>query len=43
VTVRACLFKGKTVVGSAFTVTGNKNALPALVESLVGKVQGFIK
>jgi WD40 repeat protein len=43
VTVRARLFKGKTVVGQEFTVTGNKTALPALVEALVGKVQGLIK
>jgi len=43
VTVRARLFKGNEVVGQEFTVTGNKNALPALVEALVGKVQGMVK
>lgn len=39
----ARLFKGKAVLGQEFTVTGNKTALPALVEALVGKVQGLIK
>ena len=43
VTVRARLFKGNVVVGEAFTVTGNKGNVTALVEALVGKVQSFMK
>lgn len=43
VTVRARLFKGKTMVGEKFSVTGKKSNVPALVEAIVGKVQGMVK
>jgi hypothetical protein len=38
VTVRARLFKGKTVVGEAFTVTGNKADVLGLVEAIMEQV-----
>jgi len=43
VTVRARLFKGKMVVGDKFSVTGKKSNVPALVEAIIGKVQGMVK
>lgn len=43
VTVRARLFKGKTVVGEAFTVTGNKADVPGLVEAIMGQVDEMLK
>jgi hypothetical protein len=38
VTVRSRLFKGKAVVGEAFTVTGKKEELPGLVEAIMEQV-----
>ena len=43
VTVRARLFKGKTVVGEAFTVTGKKEEAPGLVEAIMAQVDGMLK
>jgi WD40 repeat protein len=42
VEVRGRLFKGKTPVGEAFTVTGKKNDLPGLVEAMVEQVSGML-
>jgi len=43
VAVRARLFKGKTVVGEAFTVTGKKEEVPGLVEAIMAQVDGMLK
>jgi WD40 repeat protein len=43
VTVRARLFKGKAQVGEVVTIKGSASATPALVEAIVGKVQGMVK
>lgn len=43
VTVRARLFKGKAVVGEAFTVTGNKDDVPGLVEDIIERVDGMLR
>jgi WD40 repeat protein len=43
VTVRARLFKGKTVVGDAFTVTGEKADVPGLVEAIMAQLDGVLK
>jgi uncharacterized caspase-like protein len=43
VRLRARLFKGKTVVGEAFTVKGKKEEVPSLVEAIMGQVDGMLK
>ncbi len=43
VTVRARLFKGKTGVGEAFSVAGNKDDLSVLVAGIIMKVQDILK
>lgn len=43
VTVRARLFKGKAVVGEAFTVAGKANELPALIDAIMAQVEGMLE
>jgi hypothetical protein len=43
VTVRARLFKGKAVVGQAFTVAGKANELPALIDAIMAQVEGMLE